>query len=76
MTMNLPLIDKDLPIPQTRSLKKYPFQHMAVGDSFLMPEGMKRQTLSVAAKRYGDKHKMKFVTRMTEDKQIRCWRVS
>jgi hypothetical protein len=45
---------------------------MEVGDSFVITT--KRSTASVAARRYGDKHKMKFITRKMPDGTIRCWR--
>jgi len=67
--MNLPLIDKNIPLPQ-----RWPFPDMQVGDSFIVPEGIKRVTVNVAAKRYGDKHKMRFTVRLTEDRKLRCWR--
>lgn len=67
--MNLPLIDKNIPLPQ-----RWPFPDMQIGDSFIVPEGIKRVTVNVAAKRYGDKHKMRFTVRLTEDRKLRCWR--
>jgi hypothetical protein len=65
--MNQPPIDKDVPIPS-----RFPFAQMEVGDSFVITT--KRSTAAVAARRYGDKHKMKFVTRKMPDGTIRCWR--
>jgi hypothetical protein len=65
--MTMPLIDKGVPIPN-----RFPFDKMEVGDSFVITT--KRQTASVAARRYGDKHRMKFVTRQMPDGTIRCWR--
>ena len=65
--MNQPLIDKNVPLPA-----RFPFDKMEVGDSFVITT--KRQTASVAARRYGDKHGMKFVTRQMPDGTIRCWR--
>ena len=67
--MNPPLIDKNVPLPQ-----KWPFQDMKVGDSFLVPDDVQRTTVSIAAMRYGIKHKMKFTVRLTEDRKLRCWR--
>ena len=65
MTM-LP-IDKNVPLPA-----RFPFEQMEVGDSFVITT--KRQTASVAARRYGDKHGRKFITRKMPDGTIRCWR--
>jgi hypothetical protein len=65
--MNQPPIDKGVPIPN-----RFPFDKMEVGDSFVITT--KRQTASVAARRYGDKHNMRFITRQMPDGTIRCWR--
>jgi hypothetical protein len=65
--MNQPPIDKGVPIPN-----RFPFDQMEVGDSFVITT--KRQTASVAARRYGDKHGMKFITRQMPDGTFRCWR--
>ncbi len=54
--------------------ERYPFARMNVGDSFLIPPGKSRQTVSISAHRYGKKHGMKFVTRKTPE-GYRCWRV-
>jgi hypothetical protein len=68
MNMNQPLIEKGVPIPG-----RFPFGQMEVGDSFVITT--KRSTAAVAARRYGDKHKMKFVTRKMPDGTVRCWRI-
>ena len=67
--MNPPRIDKNVPLPQ-----KWPFSDMKVGDSFLVPDDIHRSTVTVAASRYGAKHKMRFTVRLTEDRKLRCWR--
>lgn len=64
-------IDKDVPIPGT-----YPFEQMKVGDSFAVPASVRRETVSVSAKRYGDKHKAKFTVRQVAPGVFRCWRVA
>lgn len=69
--MNQPLIDKNVPLPQ-----QWPFPDMEVGDSFLVPDDIRRSTINVAAKRYGDKHGGKFTVRLTEDRKLRCWRIA
>ena len=48
---------------------------MQVGDSFAVPEGVGRTTVSIAAIRYGRKHKMKFTVRIVADRTLRCWRI-
>ena len=63
-------IDKGIPMP-----KRYPFAEMDVGDSFAVPATIHRTTVSIAAKRFGDKHGVKFATRKLPDGTLRCWRV-
>jgi hypothetical protein len=65
--MSQPPIDKGVPIPN-----RFPFSKMEVGDSFVITT--KRHTAYVAARRYGDKRGMKFITRQMPDGTIRCWR--
>lgn len=55
---------------------KYPFEKMKVNDSFAIPPNIKRATVNVAAKRFGDKNGMKFTVRMMEDRSYRCWRIA
>jgi hypothetical protein len=55
---------------------KYPFGEMKVNDSFAVPPTIKRTTINVAAKRFGDKHGMKFTVRMVDDRSYRCWRIA
>ena len=64
-------IEKNIPIPTS-----YPFKDMQVGDSFLVPDGVHRSTVSVAAKRFGDKHGMKFTVRLAPGRSLRCWRTA
>lgn len=63
-------VEKNVPLP-----KKYPFDEMEVGDSFELLDTMKRNTVNIAARRYGDKTGKKFVVR-TKDKKLRCWRLA
>lgn len=65
------MIEKNIPLPS-----RFPFANMQVGDSFLVPETAKRSTVSVAARRYGEKHGWRFSVRLTEDRKLRCWRVA
>lgn len=60
-----------IPLPSS-----FPFAQMNVGDSFAIPDGVKRQTVNVAAKRWGDKHGQKFTVRTMADKTLRCWRIA
>jgi hypothetical protein len=63
-------IDKDHPLPV-----KYPFEQMEVGDSFAVPDTVKRTTLSIAMRRYGRKNNKKFTVRKFKDGAYRCWRI-
>jgi hypothetical protein len=63
-----PTVEKNIPIP-----KRWPFDEMKVGDSFLIPPSANRVTVSVAAKRWGEKHNAQFTIRKTPD-GYRCWR--
>lgn len=64
-------VESHVPLPN-----KFPFAQMQVGDSFAIPTNIKRTTVSVAAKRFGDKHGRKFMTRVMPDKTVRCWRTA
>lgn len=64
-------IDSNIPLPS-----KWPFPNMKVGDSFAVPDDVKRQTIAVAAMRYGKKNNMKFTVRKGLDKHLRCWRIA
>jgi hypothetical protein len=63
-------VEKGVPLPA-----RYPFDEMQIGDSFIVPPELSRNTVSVAAGRYGDKHQMKFTVRRMDDKTLRCWRI-
>lgn len=63
-------VEKGIPIPA-----RYPFGEMEVGDSFAIPPGVARNTVTVSAGRYGEKHQMKFIVRMMPDRTMRCWRI-
>ncbi len=80
--MPIQKIEKGIKLPAAKSgSKKYPFEDMEVGDSFLVPfagTDVKRRRLQSAIlgscriSRYSG---MKFSTR-SSNKGIRCWRVS
>lgn len=63
-------VEPGIPIP-----KNYPFDQMNVGDSFAVPPEDIRSKVNVAAKRYGDKHNMKFTVHLMPDRTLRCWRI-
>ncbi len=63
-------IEKNVPIPQ-----KWPLEDMNVGDSFEVPDTVKRTTVTVYAARYGKKTGKKFTIRKTQDGKLRCWRI-
>jgi len=69
--MNHIPIEKGVPLP-----KRYPFEHMQVGDSFAIPPHIKRTTVGIAAMRFGREHGMKFTIRTMPDRTLRCWRVA
>lgn len=62
-------VESGIPIPRT-----FPFGEMKIGDSFVIPPHIKRTTVSVAAKRYGERYGMTFTTKKMSDGTIRCWR--
>jgi hypothetical protein len=62
-------IEKGRPIP-----RNYPFDKMEVGDSFLIPEYMRHESVYMAAMRYRKKTGKKFAVRRTADGYC-CWRV-
>lgn len=64
-------IESGIPIPAS-----FPFAQMQVGDSFQVPDDIKRTAVNVAAKRWGDKHAAKFTVRSMPDRTIRCWRIA
>ena len=61
-------VESNIPLPI-----KYPFANMRMGDSFLLPEGVNRIAVAVAASRYGRSNNKKFTVRKTKD-GFRCWR--
>jgi hypothetical protein len=71
-------IEKGIPCPPRSKYNssKYPWRTMEVGDSFLFPKDLNRQTCYQSGvyhnNRHGDK---RFVVRSTPE-GYRCWRVS
>jgi hypothetical protein len=62
-------IEKGRPIP-----RNYPFDKMEVGDSFLIPEYMRHESVYMAAMRDRKKTGKKFAVRRTADGYC-CWRL-
>jgi hypothetical protein len=53
--------------------RKYPFNEMKPGDSFLV--STKEKQICSSARQYGSRHGWKFVARRVEG-GYRCWRIS
>jgi hypothetical protein len=69
-------IDEGIPLPQgTAGAKpKYPFRRMEIGDSFLIPAGVKRERLQNAARQYARLLGATFTARKTPE-GFRLWRM-
>lgn len=69
-------IEKNVPIPMAgRTECPFPFEGMAVGDSFKLPESTSRSLINVWRQRYVAKNPDKrFITRKI-GQEIRCWRI-
>ena len=69
-------IEKNVPMPTTPHFNKYPWLDMAIGDSFVFPEHLKRSTpynlAFGASKRYG----LKFIVKQRDGGPVRCWRIA
>ena len=63
-------IDHDVPRPS----RKYPFDKMEPGDSFLLNGEQFTAKVRSSANKYGRLHNCKFSIRMTPD-GYRCWRI-
>lgn len=72
-------IEKDVPIKQPatgRNAQIYPFSKMAVGDSFVLPENMRRKVAPCASK-YQLRHPgVQFSIGKQGDGTIRIWRTT
>lgn len=62
-------IIKNKPIPGN-----YPFDQMEIGDSFMIPQGVRQQSVAVAATRNSKKTGRKFSIKRTQEGYC-CWRV-
>ncbi len=71
-------IEKKIPIPEYVGKRgrpsKYPWDIMAVGDSFLFPKGIKHSSAYQTAGHASKSYERKFVVRKTKE-GYRCWRV-
>lgn len=68
-------IEKGIPVPKVGdAMRKFPFDQMEVGDSFLI-NGAEPGKVSGAAYHYGRTHQKKFSIQKTEDGH-RCWRIA
>lgn len=69
-------IDKNIPVPEGRKKGRrvaYPFEQMEVGDSFVIPDG-EREKCRMAAYAWGKRRNLRFVVRLDDDGDVRCWR--
>lgn len=64
------IIEKNVPMPQSKSRNLWPFYVMQIGDSFLVP-AEKYLAAQTAAHTYAKDHNMKFAAR-----KQRIWRIA
>ena len=64
-------IEKGLQIPERN---RYPFADMEVGDSIFFPDAGHRSKPAEAAKKYSQRHDVKFSMRQVDD-GLRIWRI-
>lgn len=65
------VVEQRIPIPPRNDAKKYPFDHMNVGDSFGFPEADRMRIYASAKKRVGEKYSI----RKVDNNSCRIWRV-
>ena len=66
-------IEKGIEVPNYERYRKYPFEGMEIGDSFLVPHEMKNR-VQASASSYGRRKNKRFLTRTVES-GVRVWRV-
>ena len=73
--MMIEAIEKEVGValPKLRVVYAYPYEGMAIGDSFAVPVGARAKVLN-ANYRAGKRLSMKFVAR-TEGDVVRVWRI-
>lgn len=70
--MSMAKLEKGVPLPvRAARRRKYPWEEMAVGDSFVVPIHA-RYGLSSTAKRLG----IRITTRKIDDNTARVWRIA
>lgn len=67
-------IEKSVPIPTCYGSRKYPFDQMKPGDSFLINGTVSPDTIRQASVSFGRTHDQKFSVRKTPEGH-RCWRI-
>ena len=65
-------IESNIPLPKSRTSRKYPYENMAVNDSFFVTD-VTMPTLCNLNSRYGKRFNAKYVARK-EGEGIRVWR--
>jgi hypothetical protein len=72
-------VQPDVPMPpphrHRRKASKWPFERMAIGDSFLVADPAQWDRTQQCASIYGRRLKRKFTTRKMDD-GLRVWRVA
>lgn len=68
-------IESGIQIVRPGKWRKYPFNEMKPGDSFLLNGSGNRNLIAGAASAFGKVHGQKFSVRKTAE-GYRCWRVS
>jgi hypothetical protein len=63
-------IEKGIEMP-----KRYPYDDMEVGDSFVVPDEVTRTSISASAYIYGKRYGKKFSVRKDATKVLRVWRI-
>lgn len=67
-------VEKGISLPNTH-IHTFPFSQMKRGDSFLIPEGKRMNSLRGEAQRFARNNRYKIVTR-TVDNGVRVWLVN
>lgn len=71
--MNIIRSNLEVSVENKLTVVRWPFEKMKIGDSFLVPEGVRRGTVSIAMLRAEKTGKGMFVSRTIESR-IRVWR--
>ena len=67
-------ISKNIPVPDSKVKRQYPYKSMDVGDSFYV-EGVSLQVICNGNYRYGKKLGAKFIAKK-ENAGVRVWRTT